>query len=182
MAPTPPVDPANTEPTFDDLYDVLSADELVLPVGGKKYRIPEVDAETGLWCQRIAGLARKHGKGEDISHQLANLDDDEERDLYSRMLGPVLDELTEDGIPWPKVQHIARTTLVWVVAGKAAAAVAWSLGGAPAPAPNRAARRGTATPAAARSTRKPASESGTTRTPRTSAKPAARKPTRGRTS
>ncbi len=170
--------------TFQDL-DEFFDDSLPLPVGGKWYRISAPDAEVGLLCQRLmhAGLAAEQGEQVDDPklNELAAvvLNDDEERDLYQRVLGPVFDELRADGVSWPKIQHVGATALVWVAAGKEAAAKIWASGGTgEAPAPNRATRRATA--AAAKSTRSRGSATTTTRTTASRSRKAA--PSRGTTS
>ncbi|GAA5046581.1 hypothetical protein HNP84_009751 [Thermocatellispora tengchongensis] len=167
--------------TFQDLDDFFD-DSLPLPVGGKWYRIPAPDAEVGLLCQRLmhASLAAEQGEAVDDPKLTALaevvLTDDEERDLYQRVLGPVFDELRADGVSWPKIQHVGATALVWVAAGKDAAAKMWASGGmGEAPAPNRATRRA----AAAKSTRSRGSGTTTTRTTASQRKAA---PSRGKTS
>ncbi|MEV4472805.1 hypothetical protein [Nonomuraea sp. NPDC049504] len=169
---------------FQDLDDFFD-DSLRLPVGGKTYVIPAPDAEVGLLCQRLmhASLAAQSGEQVDDPklNELAEvvLNDDEERDLYQRVLGPVWDELVRDGVSWPKVQHVGATAMVWVAAGEDAAAKIWARGGAgEASAPNRATRRATA--AAAKSIRSRGSATTTTRTTASRSRKAA--PSRGKTS
>ncbi|WP_433355635.1 DUF7426 family protein [Microtetraspora malaysiensis] len=169
---------------FQDL-DEFFDDSLPLPIGGKWYRIPAPDAEVGLLCQRLmhAGMAAEPGEPVDDPklNELASvvLNDDQERDLYQRVLGPVFDELRADGVTWPKIQHVGATATVWVAAGKEAAAKVWAAGGVgEAPAPNRATRR--ATTAAAKSTRSRGSATTTTRTTASRSRKAA--PSRGKTS
>lgn len=165
---------------FQDL-DEFFDDSLALPVGGKLYRIPPPDAEVGLLCQRLmqAGLAAEQGEqvNDPELNELAAvvLDDDEERDLYVRILGPVWAELRADGVSWPKIQHVGSTALVWVAAGKEAAAKIWVAGSTgEAPAPNRATRR--ATVSAAKSTRSRGSATTTTRTTASRSRKAAPSP------
>ncbi|GAA2895567.1 DUF7426 family protein [Nonomuraea rubra] len=169
---------------FQDL-DEFFDDTLPLPVGGKWYRIPAPDAEVGLLCQRLMHASMAAEQGETVDDPKLNelaevvLSDDEERDLYQRILGPVWHELRTDGVSWPKVQHVGATALVWVAAGKEAAAKIWASGGVgEAPAPNRATRRATA--AAATSTRSRGSATTTTRTTASRSRKAA--PSRGKTS
>ncbi|HUR06993.1 MAG TPA: hypothetical protein VM347_30920 [Nonomuraea sp.] len=168
--------------TFQDL-DEFFDDSLRLPVGGKWYVVPAPDAEVGLLCQRLMHASLQAEQGEAVDDPKLNelaevvLNDDEERDLYRRILGPVWNELRADGVSWPKVQHIGATALVWVAAGKDAAAKIWASGGAgEAPAPNRATRRA----AAAKSTRSRGSTTTTTRTTASRSRKAA--PSRGTTS
>jgi len=162
--------------TFKDL-DEFFDDSLRLPVGGRTYVIPAPDAEVGLLCQRLmnAGIAAEAGEavdGEELTKLAAVvLDDDQEQDLYKRILGPVYDELFTDGLTWPKIQHIGTTALIWVAAGTDAAVKFWSTSGE-APAPNRATRRA----AAARSTRSRGSATTTTRTTASRSKAAIKSP------
>ncbi|MFC7108066.1 hypothetical protein ACFQQB_51295 [Nonomuraea rubra] len=125
---------------FQDL-DEFFDDTLPLPVGGKWYRIPAPDAEVGLLCQRLMHASMAAEQGETVDDPKLNelaevvLSDDEERDLYQRILGPVWHELRTDGVSWPKVQHVGATALVWVAAGKEAAAKIWASGGVGKPRP-----------------------------------------------
>ncbi|UBU16678.1 DUF7426 family protein [Nonomuraea gerenzanensis] len=166
---------------LDEFFD----DSLRLPVGGKVYVIPAPDAEVGLLCQRLMHASLQAEQGETVDDPKLNelaevvLNDDEERDLYQRILGPVWDELHADKVKWPRIQHVGATALVWVAAGKEAAAKIWASGGTgEAPAPNRATRRATA--AAATSTRSRGSGTTTTRTTASRSRKAA--PSRGKTS
>ncbi|WP_420819222.1 DUF7426 family protein [Nonomuraea lactucae] len=152
--------------TFRELDEFFDP-SLRLPAGGRTYVIPPPDAEVGLLCQRLmhAGLAVEAGQqvDEEGLHQLAEtvLDDNQEKDLYRRILGPVYDELFADKVSWPVIQHVGQTALVWVAAGLEAAAKHWESVSGEGQAPNRATRRAQA--AAARSTRSRGSATGTTR-------------------
>ncbi|GAA3144972.1 hypothetical protein GCM10010466_40070 [Planomonospora alba] len=146
---------------FRDLSEFFDP-RLRLPVDGKTYVIEPVDAETGLLCRRLMEVSiEAAGGGEPDTEGLEALvlDDDQEKDLYKRILGGVYDELFTDKLDWPVIQHIGTTALVWVVAGVDAAVKHWESAGE-APAPNRETRRA----AAARSTRSRGSVSGTTPT------------------
>jgi len=141
---------------LDEFFD----DTLTLPVGGKEYTIPAPDAETGLLCQRLmqAGVAAAAGQQTDLS-DLAELDDDQETDLYKRCLGPVYDQLIADKVTWPRIKHCGVTAFLWIAADLETAMKFWDSGGAPeALAPNRAASE-----AAASTTRSRGSTSGTSR-------------------
>lgn len=147
---------------IDEFFDP----SLRLPIHGKVYVIPPPDGEVGLLCQRLmhAGLAAESGQDVDEKglNQLAEtvLDDDQEKDLFRRILGPVQDEMIADGVDWPTRQHVEQTALIWVAAGLDAAAKHWESASGEASTPNRATRRATA--AAARSTRARGSATGTT--------------------
>ncbi|GAA4600341.1 hypothetical protein GCM10023194_81410 [Planotetraspora phitsanulokensis] len=165
---------------LDEFFDPT----LKLPVGGKTYVIQPPSAEVGLLCQRLMQASIAHESGQDVDGEGLNklaqvvLDDDQERDLYQRILGATFDELVADGVDWAKVQHVGTTALVWVAAGEDAAAKIWEDRSGEAAAPNRATRRSTA--AAARSTRSRGSATTTTRATASRSTKAA--PRRGKTS
>ncbi|QFY09644.1 hypothetical protein GBF35_25975 [Nonomuraea phyllanthi] len=139
---------------LDEFFD----DTLTLPISGKEYTIPAPDAETGLLCQRLmqAGVAAANGQAADLS-DLAELDDDQETDLYRRCLGTVYDELLADKVTWPRIKHAGITAFLWIAVDLDAAMKFWDAGGLPeALAPNRAASE-----VAANTTRPRGSTSGT---------------------
>ncbi|MEV0617564.1 hypothetical protein AB0I81_29880 [Nonomuraea sp. NPDC050404] len=139
---------------LDEFFD----DTLTLPVNGKEYTVPAPDAETGLLCQRLmqAGVAAANGQETDLT-DLADLDDDQETDLYQRCLGPVYDTLRADKITWPKIKHCGVTAFLWIAVDLDAAMKFWGSGGNPELlAPNRAVSE-----AAASTTRSRGSTSGT---------------------
>lgn len=141
---------------LDEFFD----DTLTLPIGGREYTIPAPDAETGLLCQRLmqAGVAAAAGQQTDLS-DLAELDDDQETDLYKRCLGPVYDQLIADKVSWPRIKHAGITAFLWVAADLETAMRYWEAGGNPeAFAPSR-----TVSEAAASTTRSRGSTSGTSR-------------------
>jgi hypothetical protein len=155
---------------FQDLADFLSGG-LELPYAGKTYRIPPIDAATGLWCQQILTLGVRVVGGKLVTDEDAAgaelLDDDGEQTLYLRLLGPVHDEMVADAVPWAVVKIAALTVLFDATTGRDTAERYWNTGGAgrgeaPAP-PNRAARRATtrATSGGATTTKRRASTSGT---------------------
>jgi hypothetical protein len=139
---------------LDEFFD----DTLTLPVGGTDYTVPAPTAETGLLCQRLmqAGVAAASGKETDLT-DLADLDDDQETDLYKRCLGPVYDQMLAAKVSWPVLKHCGVTVFLWIAVDVDAAMKFWESGGDPeALAPNRAASK-----AAASSTRSRGSTSGT---------------------
>ncbi|WP_406200164.1 hypothetical protein OG331_25255 [Streptomyces sp. NBC_01017] len=153
---------------FEALGDFLD-DYLELPVlteGGQTrvYRIPSPSARAGLRVEQITKMAAKlflNGTEPDAEV----LDDDEERDLYRLLLGPVHDEIAAD-LSWTRFRHVAMTTMVWVLNDRETAAKFWASGGDPSLlAPNRAARRQQRSPRsesdAASTTRSRGSTSGT---------------------
>lgn len=153
---------------FEALADFLD-DYLELPVlteGGQKrvYRIPSPTAEAGLRVEAITKAAAQlflggAAPGEEM------LNDDEEKDLFRLVLGPVHDEIAAD-LSWTRFRHVAMTTMVWVLNDRDTAAKFWASGGDPSLlAPNRAARRqqrsAPSASAAANGTRSRGSTSGT---------------------
>lgn len=164
--------------TFRDLSEVLDAG-LALPIGGKTYTVAPVDAETGLRLQRLAEVAAQVAGAVESGEPLDTvaLDDAAEVDLYRDALGAVYDEMVADRVPWPALKLAGVTAWLDAAVNRETAEAYWNAGGAPDPeasAGNRASRR------AARSTRQPASASGTTRTRKANAKTATG--TRGRKS
>jgi hypothetical protein len=161
---------------FRDLDDLLDSG-LSLPIKGKTYTVPPVDAETGLRLQRLAEVAAAAAQAGEAGEPLDTvaLDDAGEIDLYRDALGAAYDEMVADRVPWSALKLAGVTAWLDAAVSREAAETYWNAAGAPDPeasAGNRASRR------AARSTRQPASVSGTTRTRKAPAKTG----TRGRRS
>lgn len=151
-----------------DLDEFFS--DFEVPVGGKLYAIPDVDAETGIWLTQVmdAGIAVKQGRKAKMP---ADLDDAEERNLYQRCLGATFDQLRADGVSWGKIRHIGTTAFVLHVHGRPAAERFWEDGVNPDPEGkargNRASRRASA--ASGNATPSRASTNGTKATSRAAA-------------
>ena len=146
---------------FHDLSEVLDAG-LSLPISGRVYVVPPVDAETGLRLQRLAEVAVQAAKAAESGEPLDGiaLDDLGEVDLYRDALGVVYEEMIADRVPWPALKIAGVTAWLDAAVGRETAEAYWHAGGDPERlAGNRATRR-----AGVRSTRRPASASGTTRT------------------
>lgn len=112
---------------FEDL-DQFFDDTLKLPIGGKVYAVPSPDIQTGLYCQRIAetGLALRRGQQLSDSDRVAlQLDDDQEREWYHRLMGTAYEQMVADGVTWAKVQRAGATTFAWITAGEQAAQRTW---------------------------------------------------------
>lgn len=121
--------------SFRDLDEFFDS-SLRLPVRGKTYVIPSPDAKTGLWCQRIIALAGKGKDGlTDDDAASLRLDDDEERDLFQRLLGDAFEEMVADGLPWEHVKHCGMTALMWAAGNSEQAEAYWNAGGDPKAAP-----------------------------------------------
>lgn len=172
---------------FRDLSEVLDAG-LSLPYKGKVYLVPPVDAETGLRLQRLAEVAAQVAKAAEDGEPLDTatldtvaLDDAGEVDLYRDALGTAYAEMLADRVPWPMLRVAGVTAWLDTAVSREAAEAYWNAAGAPDPealAGNRATRR-----AGVRSTRRPGSASGTTRTRKATTKATTAKTgTRGRRS
>ncbi|MFI6909652.1 hypothetical protein ACIBKY_50915 [Nonomuraea sp. NPDC050394] len=139
---------------FKDLDDFFDS-TLALPIGGKRYVVPAPDAETGVLCERLmaAGVVAANGGQVDA----AMLDDGQELDMYQRVLGPVYGQLRANGVDWLKIKLAGVTAFLWITMGVDTAMRYWESGGqageAAAPDPG----------AAATTTKRPASGSGTSR-------------------
>jgi len=165
---------------FKDLRESRDRARLELPIDGKVYTVYDVDADTGIWAQELAGLALAVEADQDIAPEdVEFLNDDDERDMVRRFLGDTYEEMRADGVGWSDIKHAAMTVWVWILRDEAAAEAYWSGGsasgeGAARPG-NRASRR--ASQAMARRTPRPGSTSGTRAQPQ---RPAARNKSRGR--
>lgn len=118
--------------SFQDLDEFFDS-TLKLPIRGKTYVIESPDAKTGLWCQRILAVAAKvkGGDGEVSEEEAAGLklDDDEERGLFQRLMGPVFDEMIADRLPWEHIKHAGVTCLMWAAGNEGQAEKYWKSGG-----------------------------------------------------
>src|SRR4051812_17989649 len=90
---------------FRDLSELLDAG-LLLPINGKTYVVPPVDAETGLRLQRLAEIAATVAQAAESGEQLdaVALDDAGEVDLYRDALGTAYDEMVADRVSWPALK------------------------------------------------------------------------------
>lgn len=108
---------------------------LVLPIGDKTYTFKPVDADLGLFLTELSGGMAAANEGAEISpEQTARLQDMAaplgQEDTLARMLGAeTLAELKADGHPWPVIQLVAATVMVWTVSGLEAAEEHWNSGG-----------------------------------------------------
>lgn len=131
--------------------------DLVLPIAGKKYRVPEFDAELGMRVEVILNASR--GKATERQQQI--LSDEEERDTYRDVLGPAYEQMVKDGVTWPRLRHAALTAMFHFNISPEMAEQHWNRGVQEGKAP-AASRPGTRrTTAAASTTKRPASGSGT---------------------
>jgi hypothetical protein len=143
---------------------------IVLPGSTREYVVTDVDADTGLWVQSLTEKTRRAQRrldaGEDaeaIDAEL-HLSDEEESQLYSRLLGATLDDLKAGGVRWKKVKLVGQVAYAWVIGDLKAARRVWESDGSPEP--NRQTRR--AQSRASGSKTKAAGASATTTRPRAS--------------
>lgn len=133
--------------------------DLVLPINGKKYRVPEYSAEIGMRVEAI--LAAGRGQAGERHKQV--LDDEQEKDLYRDVLGPAYEQLLAD-VSWPMLKHCAVMAMFHFNISPEAGEAHWNRGAQSGKAVSRSSRPATSrTTAAARTTKKPASGSGTSR-------------------
>ncbi len=150
---------------FKDLREFFDG-SLRLPIDGKTYVIPPISAEDGLWAQALLDVAVKADGGAEASEDdVAVLNDDDERNLYERMLGPVYDEMKADKIDWPSIARAGTTAYLFFTVGEEAAQSFWQSGSSgEAQGPNREQRRSSRTTSSrsGRSTKTAGSRAGTT--------------------
>lgn len=136
---------AKKKDTLEEVDDFLSTAILIpipLKTGTKKYRIEAVSFKTGLVLQaQMASTEKQLGKGtKPASVELDGVDEGNEEEYLRSVLGDAYDEMAEDGVSGPAIQHILAIVLAWTFAGFERAKEYYDTGGK-APAANRAARR-----------------------------------------
>lgn len=112
---------------FKERREVAGRDTLELPIDGEMYVIEDVTAEVGLSVQRLLELGQAVQAGQDVDE--AELTDAQERDLYRKVLGPTLDELSEAGKSWQDIKAVAMTAIAWIAFGRERAEECWNNGG-----------------------------------------------------
>ncbi|MCZ7376550.1 DUF7426 family protein [Micromonospora sp. WMMC250] len=160
--------------------DAVFDPALVLPIGGREYRVEDVPALLGLYCQRVwasgvaVAQATRVGRDGDLAAAQRALDGvnrippppgvTEGTPLHVAVLGDTYQQMLADGVSGRWIQHAGMTVIAWLAAGDEVAEMYWASAGRPeAPAPNRAARRGGASSSTggANKTPSPGSTSGT---------------------
>lgn len=139
--------------------------DLILPIGGKKYRVPEYNAEIGLRVEAVLNAGNTlRGDGAVPERHRQLLSDEGEKNLYADVLGPAYEPLLT-AVSWPMLKHCALTAMFHFNISPEYAEMYWArtVGKSPAgKATGRTSRPATRrTTAAAPTTRKPASGSGT---------------------
>jgi len=152
-----------------DLRTALAAAHK-LPIGGTVYEVQPISADLGLRFQDLMDVAARAKKATDADKEFAPddadtevLNDAAEKDLYREALGPSHDLMVAGGVTFAELKLAALYVIFHAVYGDTFADAYWASGGK-APAPNRAGRR-TATrtrTGAASTTKKRASQNGTT--------------------
>lgn len=147
----------------------------VIDEDGPEYLVYPTDVDTALLVHDLWGIGQDAAKGKPVAASKRILDNNEERNLYERLLGDTLTDLEADKVEWPDIQFIAQCVMTWIVAGMDAAKAIRDSGGDPkelervkATLGNRASHR--ASKASAPTTKRRASGTGT----KASKKPPAR--------
>lgn len=144
--------------TFQD------AIELPVPLRGdiKTYRIESVSIETGQYVQEVMTLMQLAAQGTEIGEEQQkklHLDDAEEEDFKTALLGDAYYRMKEDKVSWAAMKIIINTVMIWTTQSIEAAEEFWEAHMVDGPkAPNRAARR-----ASESKTKKQGSTAGTTK-------------------
>jgi hypothetical protein len=157
---------------FADLDTFLAGDEpgLELTIGGTIYTVPPPDAETGLWCERIAAAAGNvHMAKTDAEIDAASQEIEKlptlPGDLTFAQRVLTVDTyaaMVAGGVDHVRIRIAASTALAWIVSGEQAAEAVWIAGGRPeSPGPNRATRRASNSMDVERTMKPPVSMSGT---------------------
>lgn len=160
----------------DDALDIPDVPSRDYPEGNT-YRIESPDAETGLWLRALANVAVKAQAGGEVTDQdVAGLvlDDEQETELYHKVLGDTMQEMVNDGVSWVRIQRIGKYAFLYFAIGEEEADEALESGALSGnrQAPNRAARRAqakgsrAASRAGATTTKRAASTAGTTSRPK----------------
>lgn len=119
---------------FDAVTEYLDNDGISLPIGGKDYIIPPPDALLGLEVTQIMTLVVDATNGININDdprikEILDANEQADASYERRILGPALDEMLADKVPWPMVQLAFQTTMVWIAQGAESAARYWASGG-----------------------------------------------------
>jgi hypothetical protein len=130
-------------------HPILEDPVLRLPILGKTYVVQSPNAATGLWVQSMMSAAQLTRAGFEVDSADARLvlEDDDERNLYERVLGDTYDELVADAVKWPHIQRAGKAALLWIHRGEEAAELFWNGGSADPKAPDPEADESTASEA-----------------------------------
>ncbi len=109
---------------FTDLSEFLDDADLTITLGARAYTVPSPDAETGLRLTGMANIAVRVKSGAVVTaEELASIrvDDDDERQFVAVVLGPALDAMIADRIPWTVISRAAQYAFVYFSLGRQAA-------------------------------------------------------------
>jgi hypothetical protein len=109
---------------------ILEDPVLRLPIKGKTYVVQSPNAATGLFVQSLMSAAQmsRAGFAVDAADTRLVLEDDDERNLYERVLGDTYDQLVADDVKWPHIQRAGQATLLWIHRDEEAAEAFWNGG------------------------------------------------------
>lgn len=85
---------------------------LLLPIGGKEYRVESPSAHEGLRLRMLLLTGRV------LNHET-------ELDELQALMGDTFDEMRADGIKWPEIIHASRTALLHFALSPAIAVKHW---------------------------------------------------------
>lgn len=118
---------------FKDLGDWAQLAGLRLPIGGRVYELPPIDAELGPRVQALIDYGIDIAFGNDPDGEEV-LSDVAERDLYKEVLGAAYDAMQADRVPWPALKHAAMTSIIDATRSREEAELYWERLGKPEPA------------------------------------------------
>lgn len=111
-------------------HPILEDPVLRLSIKGKTYVVKSPNAATGLFVQSLMSAAQmsRAGLTVDAADARLVLDDEDERNLYQRVLGDTFDELVADDVAWPHIERAGKTATLWIHRGEDAAELFWNGG------------------------------------------------------
>lgn len=136
---------------FVDLSEFLTENDLTLQgLGPRDYVVPAPDVDTGLRYSALSHVAIKVNKGQEVTQaemESLKLEGAEEVSFVEQMLSAaVVEQMREDGLPWPALVRTASYVFTHFAVSADAAKKAFEAGvfsGKAQTPTNRAARRGT---------------------------------------
>lgn len=137
--------------------------DLVLPIGGRKYRVPEPSVDAAVRMQVLLDAGRMTTAGQQLTdRQREVLSDEDELNTYPTILGPAYHQMVTDGVSFPRIKHAAITAMFHFMISPEVAEAHWNRGVQAGKATSRSSRPATRrTTAAASTTKARASGSGT---------------------
>lgn len=107
---------------------ILEDPVLRLPIKGKTYVVQSPNAATGLYVQSMMSAAQLtlSGLAVDAGDARLVLEDDDERNLYQRVLGSTYDELLADGVGWHSIRRAGKAAMLWIHRDEQAAEDFWN--------------------------------------------------------